>query len=182
MKKPPLTVNTKDQSPSTPMRQKPIRPASAGLQRSPVPDASSRMANMTADFSHLEEQLHASQTTNSRLKEELQEMQLSVDTLEKERDFYFHKLREIEVLCLQCEEGAESKDTIVSKTLAILYAKENETPPTDFLDEPADVNAEGLSEDARHAQQDEGDEGAGEQEQVREEEEYRQEEEHEKME
>ena len=48
-------------------------------------------------------------------------MKTSVDGLEKERDFYFGKLRDIEVLCQ--EEGAVGTD-LSEKVLAILYATE----------------------------------------------------------
>ena len=46
-------------------------------------------------------------------------MQLTVEDLEKERDFYFGKLRDIEVIC-QEEEGANSD--LIQRILAILYA------------------------------------------------------------
>ena len=36
------------------------------------------------------------------LQTQLAEMRLIVDSLEKERDFYFSKLREIEILCQVC--------------------------------------------------------------------------------
>jgi len=49
------------------------------------------------------------------------EMKLTVDSLERERDFYYGKLREIEVLC-QGEE--ESKTPLIEKILDILYATE----------------------------------------------------------
>ena len=48
------------------------------------------------------------------------ELKLSIDGLEKERDFYFGKLRDIEVLCQ--EEGENAP--IVSKIIDILYATE----------------------------------------------------------
>ena len=52
---------------------------------------------------------------------QLSEMKTSVDGLEKERDFYFGKLRDIEVLCQ--EEGAAGTP-LSDKVLAILYATE----------------------------------------------------------
>ena len=48
-------------------------------------------------------------------------MQLTVEDLEKERDFYFGKLRDIEVIC-QEEEGAGSD--LIQRILSILYATE----------------------------------------------------------
>lgn len=48
-------------------------------------------------------------------------MKTNVDGLEKERDFYFGKLRDIEVLCQ--EEGAAGTD-LSDKVLQILYATE----------------------------------------------------------
>lgn len=46
-------------------------------------------------------------------------MKASIDGLEKERDFYFGKLRDIEVLCQ--EQEAESLP-VIKKILEILYA------------------------------------------------------------
>jgi len=52
---------------------------------------------------------------------QVQELNLAVDGLEKERDFYFSKLRDVEVLCQE----HESEDTpIVKQILDILYATE----------------------------------------------------------
>lgn len=50
-------------------------------------------------------------------------MKLNMDTLEKERDFYFAKLRDIEVL-LQTNNGEENP--IGADILKILYAAEEE--------------------------------------------------------
>lgn len=44
-----------------------------------------------------------------------------MDGLEKERDFYFGKLRDIEVICQEME---EQNSPVVQKILDILYATE----------------------------------------------------------
>ena len=47
--------------------------------------------------------------------------QLTIEGLEKERDFYFSKLRDIEVIAQEYEsQGGE----LVQKTLAVLYQTE----------------------------------------------------------
>lgn len=47
------------------------------------------------------------------------ELKITIDGLEKERDFYFGKLRDIEVLCQEAD-----KNPIIQKILEILYATE----------------------------------------------------------
>ncbi len=47
------------------------------------------------------------------------ELKVTLDGLEKERDFYFGKLRDIEVLCQEADENP-----ILRKILDILYATE----------------------------------------------------------
>ena len=52
---------------------------------------------------------------------QVQDLNLAVDGLEKERDFYFGKLRDVEVLCQE----HETEDLpIVKQILDILYATE----------------------------------------------------------
>eukprot|EP00741_Cyanophora_paradoxa_P007751 tig00001206_g7499.t1 len=70
------------------------------------------------------------------LEEQLSELKTTVDGLEKERDFYFSKLRDIEILC----QTSESKDPeLVEKVTKILYATEDgfETVPAEGAEEPA---------------------------------------------
>ncbi|RWS17549.1 Microtubule-associated protein RP/EB family member 1-like protein [Dinothrombium tinctorium] len=70
---------------------------------------------------------HDSNNADSHKIEELEsrmaEMKLTVDSLERERDFYYGKLRDIEVLC-QSHESIEEKAPLVEKILDILYATE----------------------------------------------------------
>jgi len=57
---------------------------------------------------------------------ELDDMQGVIAGLEEERDYYFHRLREVELLCtkLQEQEGAmPSGETVVADVLEILYAE-----------------------------------------------------------
>ncbi|KAK4309799.1 hypothetical protein Pmani_018591 [Petrolisthes manimaculis] len=73
---------------------------------------------------------------NAQLEElstQLMDLRLTVNGLEKERDFYFGKLREIEVLC---QDESESND-LVAKILDILYATEDGfAAPEDVEDVP----------------------------------------------
>ncbi|KAF3850159.1 hypothetical protein F7725_019878 [Dissostichus mawsoni] len=51
------------------------------------------------------------------LHQQLQDLKLTIDGLEKERDFYFGKLRDIEVLC----QDSESENPIFNKIMDVLY-------------------------------------------------------------
>ncbi|GMH25215.1 hypothetical protein Nepgr_027058 [Nepenthes gracilis] len=55
--------------------------------------------------------------------EQITELKLSVDSLEKERDFYFAKLRDIEILCQSPE---IEHQPVVEAIKRILYATDNE--------------------------------------------------------
>jgi RP/EB family microtubule-associated protein len=59
------------------------------------------------------------QQQNLALMTEVNEMKTTLDGLEKERDFYFGKLRDIEVLCQEYE---ADNLPVVKKILEILYA------------------------------------------------------------
>jgi hypothetical protein len=58
-----------------------------------------------------------------QLRVELSEVKLNMNTLEKERDFYFGKLRDIE-LFLQANTGNSTE--LTDEVLKILYASEEE--------------------------------------------------------
>lgn len=52
---------------------------------------------------------------------QLMELKLTVDGLEKERDFYFTKLRDVELIC---QEHESENNGVLSKIINILYATE----------------------------------------------------------
>jgi RP/EB family microtubule-associated protein len=65
------------------------------------------------------------------LTNQMMDMRLNLEGLEKERDFYFSKLRDIEILCQEAEEGGQSE--LVQKILDILYATEDGFAPPDEI-------------------------------------------------
>jgi len=61
---------------------------------------------------------------NAELTTKLAEMELGVVEIERERDFYFQKLRDIEVMLqVHQEKGEESEpDALIEKVFKVLYA------------------------------------------------------------
>ncbi|XP_072161509.1 microtubule-associated protein RP/EB family member 1 isoform X2 [Bemisia tabaci] len=101
--------------------------------RQPVPRAQPRSVNPAArpgvgrgDSGKIEE-----------LNNQMMELKITVDGLEKERDFYFGKLRDIEVLCQE----QEGESPVLQKILDILYATEDGFAP------PEQVEGNGEQED-----------------------------------
>ncbi|EDV23368.1 uncharacterized protein TRIADDRAFT_57922 [Trichoplax adhaerens] len=58
----------------------------------------------------------------NELNAQITELKLTVEGLEKERDFYFNKLRDIEVLCQQ---DTAHDSPIIAQILEIMYATED---------------------------------------------------------
>mmetsp|Transcript_6484 Transcript_6484/g.14892 ORF Transcript_6484/g.14892 Transcript_6484/m.14892 type:complete len:267 (-) Transcript_6484:31-831(-) len=70
------------------------------------------------------------QEEHDRMREEVIDLKITVDGLETERDFYFQKLRDIEIMCQAWEENPEASMTVskfVEEVQNILYAKDDET-------------------------------------------------------
>ncbi|CAN4082966.1 unnamed protein product [Withania somnifera] len=69
-----------------------------------------------------------SETERAAHEQQITELKLSVDSLEKERDFYFSKLRDIEILC-QCPEIENLP--VVEAVKRILYAMDDDASLVD---------------------------------------------------
>jgi len=65
-----------------------------------------------------------------QLEANVNELTLTVEGLEKERDFYFQKLRDIEVIC-QEKEGDETFTPFVAQIIEVLYATEDGFGPAE---------------------------------------------------
>ncbi len=76
----------------------------------------------------------------TELQNELAEVKLTADTLEKERDFYFGKLRDIEVLLQNYQDQDIPQVEMVMK---ILYATEDEKVEIDENGNLTITNADG---------------------------------------
>ena len=92
----------------------------------------------------------------AELENELAEIKLTSDTLEKERDFYFGKLRDIEVLLQHYQ---EQNIPTVDMVLKILYATEDEKVEVDDQGNLQITNANGevIGEEEAQPQHEEGD-------------------------
>ncbi|XP_077587526.1 microtubule-associated protein RP/EB family member 3-like isoform X2 [Stigmatopora nigra] len=75
----------------------------------------------------------------TELNQQLMELKLTVDGLEKERDFYFSKLRDVELIC---QEHESDTNPVLGRIIEILYATEDGfAPPEDEeLDEQAQLD------------------------------------------
>eukprot|EP00276_Gloeochaete_wittrockiana_P006509 CAMPEP_0184644074 /NCGR_PEP_ID=MMETSP0308-20130426/844_1 /TAXON_ID=38269 /ORGANISM="Gloeochaete witrockiana, Strain SAG 46.84" /LENGTH=286 /DNA_ID=CAMNT_0027072391 /DNA_START=40 /DNA_END=900 /DNA_ORIENTATION=+ len=106
---------------------KKMQAPAAAKPKAEKPAEAAHKASVKVDLpSHSDDSSSASLSSNSKvsqLNEQLAELRLTVDGLEKERDFYFGKLREIEILC----QTTSSKDPeLVSAVQKILYATEDD--------------------------------------------------------
>lgn len=84
------------------------------------------------NFSRLNQSAKGDSKLIDDLNQQINELKATVDGLEKERDFYFGKLRDIELICQEMEE--QQNGPIVQKILDILYATEDGFAPPEEID------------------------------------------------
>ncbi|XP_055620770.1 microtubule-associated protein RP/EB family member 1 isoform X3 [Toxorhynchites rutilus septentrionalis] len=73
--------------------------------------------------------------TNQQVEDlttQVMDMRLHLEGLEKERDFYFSKLRDIEILCQEDEQN-DTQNQLIQRILNILYATEDGFAPPDDM-------------------------------------------------
>ncbi len=91
--------------------------AASGTRRGGASMAASRSSNASGGSSG------AAARKVSELNSQVKELKLNVEALERERDFYFGKLRDVEIL-LQTYGGGDKE--LVDKMFKILYATEED--------------------------------------------------------
>lgn len=82
--------------------------------------------------------------TIQKLSEKIADLRVSKDNLEKERDFYFAKLRDIQILCQRPELEHLPMTKAIRK---ILYSEAKESPSYEEPDEPDALPMVGSAED-----------------------------------
>ncbi|XP_061560555.1 microtubule-associated protein RP/EB family member 3-like isoform X1 [Phycodurus eques] len=129
-----------------PIVHKPKRPAHSGpIRTSPTAPKSvatqQRQINAPAPRRNLAMTRNGGDSELMELNQQLLDMKLTLDGLEKERDFYFGKLRDIELIC---QDGDNESNPVLNKIIDILYAtEEGFAPPEDEdVDEGARADQE----------------------------------------
>ncbi|XP_055915787.1 microtubule-associated protein RP/EB family member 1 isoform X4 [Eupeodes corollae] len=101
------------------------RPIVSKVQARP-PVSSSRVISQPTSYGASKKAAEpVNQVSNQQIEElsnQMMDLRLNMEGLEKERDFYFSKLRDIEILCQDADEG--EPHPLVQKILDILYATE----------------------------------------------------------
>mmetsp|Transcript_39702 Transcript_39702/g.157974 ORF Transcript_39702/g.157974 Transcript_39702/m.157974 type:complete len:96 (-) Transcript_39702:1260-1547(-) len=77
----------------------------------------------------------------SALNNSVKELQVTVEELEKERDFYFGKLREVEIFCQTNSESENQSVDVIKHVSAILYANDDAEADDTNAIEAADIEA-----------------------------------------
>jgi len=95
-------------------KKTPTRPAPAAGRVGARPVGPARIANGGSNM--------VAQNQIEDLNSQILEMKLTVEGLEKERDFYFGKLRDVEVMC---QENEAAGGDLVRKVLDVLYQTED---------------------------------------------------------
>lgn len=98
------------------------RPKPSATKLTPTPPRTTSKSN-NSDVNHKMEGITI----------QMQEMKVTIDSLEKERDFYFGKLRQIEVLCQEVlSSQPNQQDPMIQQILDILYETEDGFAPPDI--------------------------------------------------
>lgn len=111
--------------PAAPIAKVPARPQTIGK-------ANSTVRSPPANLSRLNQSAKGDSKLLDDLNIQINDLKATVDGLEKERDFYFGKLRDIEVICQEMED--QQNAPIVPKILEILYATEDGFAPPEEID------------------------------------------------
>ncbi|XP_027896670.1 microtubule-associated protein RP/EB family member 3-like isoform X1 [Xiphophorus couchianus] len=120
----PIHPKPKRRPRSVPMRTSPTAPKTVPV---PVPQ---RQINPPAARRNNPVTRNGGDAELIELNQQILDMKLTIDGLEKERDFYFGKLRDIELICQENE--SDSNNPVLGKIIDILYAtEEGFAPPED---------------------------------------------------
>lgn len=113
--------------------KKPMAPvAKVAARPQTIGKANSTVRSPPVNLSRINQSAKGDSKVIDELNLQVNELKATVDGLEKERDFYFGKLRDMEVICQEMEEQPNAP--IVPKILDILYATEDGFAPPEEID------------------------------------------------
>lgn len=99
------------------------RPVTVSKSAPTVARTTEEPISIKANRGSKDEEYHIMKTKIDSMLEELTELKLKVDTAERERDFYFDKLRDIEIMC----QAPELEDVPILRIVEqVLYAADSE--------------------------------------------------------
>jgi len=107
-----------------------IKPLSKAATRNVTPPTARVPPTATKAGNHAHEKNGHANGQVDELTNQVTDLKLNLEGLEKERDFYFSKLRDIEILCQEDDE-TNTPQPLVQKILDILYATEDGFAPPD---------------------------------------------------
>ncbi|KAI9313052.1 EB1 domain-containing protein [Dichotomocladium elegans] len=109
--------------------------AAARTQRPAARATSTTSGRLSASSGSSKTDQHHSSSAIIELNKHIAELKMSVDGLEKERDFYFGKLRDIEILVQEELDASVQHQPVLKEIQAILYSTEEgfELPPENEL-------------------------------------------------
>ncbi|XP_019964786.1 microtubule-associated protein RP/EB family member 3-like isoform X2 [Paralichthys olivaceus] len=128
---PMLTRQGQEGTPPPPHNPGPMRTSPTVPKTAPAPQ---RQINLAATRKPTPVTRNGGDAELLELNQQVLDLKLTVDGLEKERDFYFGKLRDIELIC---QEHENENSPALSKIINILYATEDgfAPPEDDEIDE-----------------------------------------------
>ncbi|XP_026175037.1 microtubule-associated protein RP/EB family member 3-like isoform X2 [Mastacembelus armatus] len=129
----PLLLRQGQEATPPPPNPGPMRTSPTALKSVPTPQ---RQTNIAAPRRNTPVSRNGGDAELIELNQQLLDLKLTVDGLEKERDFYFGKLRDIELIC---QEHENENSPVLNKIMEILYATEEgfAPPEDDEIDEGA---------------------------------------------
>ncbi|XP_076000782.1 microtubule-associated protein RP/EB family member 2 isoform X2 [Genypterus blacodes] len=85
-------------------------------------------------------------TQVTHLTEEVSTLKLALEGVEKERDYYFSKLREVELLC---QEHGEENAAFVERLMEVLYSSDDQERAAEVAEGDADGEGEEVDQEAQ---------------------------------
>jgi microtubule-associated protein, RP/EB family len=134
----PTKISKEKSAPSGTSKTNSIPPKPPGVSKTSAHYNPATATSVSVNDVAISEELNKLQTENEELKNSKSELKAELDRLEKERDFYFDKLRDIEMMLQDLEDHGEGTE-LTANIFKILYATAEGFEPADVEDDLLEV-------------------------------------------